>query len=54
MVALVRKGKPSAIKLKSSDKSEEEGATRALERAKAAKATAKTPEEKARHVSQIF
>lgn len=50
MLALVKKGKGSKIVLKSSDKSAEEGASRALEKAKQAKANAKTDAEKVREV----
>lgn len=48
MLALAKKGRASSIKLRSSDKREEEIANKALEKAKAAKAKARTDEEKVR------
>lgn len=52
MLALVKKGKGSRVQLKSSDKSMEDRAIKAIEKAKAQKAKATTDEEKVREFLQ--
>lgn len=48
MLASIRAGKTKQVKLKSNDKTAEDGASRAMEKAKAAKANATTDSEKVR------
>lgn len=53
MLALVKAGKGKRVQLKSSDKTAEDKMTRALEKAKTAKAKAQTDDEKVRWSSSF-